>query len=70
MDNPVISNCGWDIDYYYDTNEIANYVKQKLISALSSIHLEQIINTAKNKHFHINNKDIYDLRRTISSEII
>jgi hypothetical protein len=46
-----------DIDYYYDTNEIANYVKQKLISALSNIHLGQFINTAKNKHFHIHNKD-------------
>lgn len=59
-----------DIDYYYDTNEIANYVKQKLISALSNIHLGQLINTAKDKCFHIHDKDIYDLRRTTSSEII
>ena len=59
-----------DIDYYYDTDEIAAYVKNMLIGSLSNIHLGSLCHTAKNKHFHIHNKTIYNLRQAEQNEII
>lgn len=59
-----------DIDYYYDTNEIAAYVKNALIGSLSKIHLGSLSHIAKNKHFHIHDKDIYNLRQAGPNVII
>ena len=59
-----------DIDYYYDTDEIATYVKNMLIGSLSKIHLGSLSHTAKNKNFHIHDKTIYNLRQAEQTEII
>ncbi len=59
-----------DLDFYYDTKELCKYVKEKLVSSLNKLHLGQLTFRAKEKNFHIHDKDIYDLRRYTENEII
>lgn len=59
-----------DIDYYYNTKELADYVAERLIASLKNIHLGQLVITANNKNFHIHDYDIYDLRKRKSTDII
>ena len=59
-----------DLDYYYNTKEIADYVKSKLIASLTKLHLGQLVVSAKNKNFHIHDKDIYDLRKSAQTHTV
>ena len=59
-----------DIDYYYNTDELAKYVADKLIGSLEKLHLGQLTITARNKNFHIHDFDIYDLRKSKEDKII
>lgn len=59
-----------DLDFYYNTKELADYVKDKLIASFNKLHLGQLVVSVKNKNFHIHDKDIYDLRRGKKEDII
>ena len=59
-----------DLDYYYDTSEVANYVREKLIGSLEKLHLGQLVVRAREKNFHIHDYDIYDLRKSKNDKII
>ena len=59
-----------DLDFYYDTKEVCEYVREKLIGCLNKLHLGQLSVQAKQKNFHIHDKDIYDLRRQGDNDII
>ena len=59
-----------DLDFYYDTKEVCEYVREKLIGSLNKLHLGQLSVQAKQKIFHIHDKDIYDLRRQGDNDII
>ena len=59
-----------DIDYYYNTREIADYVKNKLCCSLNKLHLGQLSYKVKNKNFHIHDKCIHDIRREKDDAII
>ena len=59
-----------DLDFYYNTQEIADYVKEKLIASFKKLHLGQLVVSVNDKKFHIHDKDIYDLRKGKIDEII
>jgi hypothetical protein len=59
-----------DLDYYYDTDEICKYVKEKLIASLDKIGLSGLSSTAKKRKFHLHDRDIYKLRGQAKDELI
>ena len=59
-----------DIDYYYSTNEISDYVKNKLLASLNQLHLGLLITRLYDKKFHIHDKSIYDIRNEKNDGII
>ena len=59
-----------DIDFYYNTQELADYVKEMLIASLTQIHLGQLVNIVKLKNFHVHDKTIYQLRAGKADEVI
>ena len=59
-----------DLDYYYDTKEVSNYVQSKLVGALEQLHLGHLVAEARNKKFHIHDYDIYDLRKRKEDAIV
>ena len=59
-----------DLDFYYNTKEVCEYVREKLIGSLNKLHLGQLSVQAKQKNFHIHDKDIYDLRKGGENDII
>ena len=59
-----------DLDYYYNTTELCEYVKSKLILSLEQLNLVGLSSIAKGKKFHIHDKDIYKLRSLSKCEIV
>ena len=51
-----------DLDYYFNTGELCEYVKNRLISSLDQLNLSGLSFIAKEKKFHIHDMDIYKLR--------
>jgi hypothetical protein len=59
-----------DLDYYYNTDELCKYVQDRLISSLDNVNLTGLASIAKQKKFHIHDKDIYKLRVLKSEEVV
>ena len=59
-----------DLDYFYTLDEISAFIKTTLINSLKRVHLEVLVNTAKNKKLHIHDKNFCQLRNMNADDIL
>jgi len=59
-----------DLDYYHSLEDIANYVKNALISSLKRLHLDSLATKAENKKFHIHDKNLLQIHNMPNNTVI